>query len=139
MCVYVRSAVKGGGVGKEGGHLNRDSAFGKKKKHNSSSSSNKQPRRVYDAGERRSGYAEELLPRMISLPVLLVSRAPSKCGKILFISITIPVRGSVAVGEREREITAHLNSSSQLPGGLEILATGCVCRLGSCCSSSSNT
>ena len=32
MCVCVRSAVKGGGVGKEGGHLNRDSAFGKKKR-----------------------------------------------------------------------------------------------------------
>ena len=71
MCVCVRSAVKGGGVGKEGGHLNRDSAFGKKKeKHNS-----RPCVCVCDAGER-SGYAEELLPRMISLPVLLVSRAP---------------------------------------------------------------
>lgn len=69
MC--VRSAVKGGGVGKEGGHLNRDSAFGKKKKRNTTAARVC----VCDAGER-SGYAEELLPRMISLPVLLVSRAP---------------------------------------------------------------
>lgn len=88
----VRSAVKGGGVGKEGGHLNRDCAFGKKKEEK-----NREP----PGSVCRCGGEERLCGRVassddFSTRFTLFPSARRNVGKNpIFISITIAAWASV--------------------------------------------